>query len=562
MPSTVKDIVRDFTEEMIEILKNDIENNAAGTKERYTNYLIILSTDDKMKRYMTRYSLFKINEFIDQIDVEKAEALERLYDVFRDVNGIDVKYRIKINSISDQLICYKRTLSDLASLIQPDATGECPFTSPGFMARLEKIGSPVFDYWIDQLLPKTMNNGKADIEPDWDTIEEWFRTPPDELTAAQLAALGAAYLMLSNDEDAAKFLSCGYVRDASGLPTVAYTLSDTMHVVNYIVEDLALSRTLDAVCTQNVTGAIGEADKMMFERMQMMQIVCTSAKTIGWNYTEHPGADIGAFPKKTNLVRISREYGFKNTKCEDCKAYLENKCEESQACEKSLVLTTTSHVSFPDTEHSPTVTMKIRVGKDGTKMQDGAELDRSVTENYILAQVGSMSDNVLKILANEALGMVTGGSAILGLALGPGRSIYNEYVEQMRSISEAKSYWGANEMATGLNYLETQINFSEVGGKIVVHTIRFDTVTGMERTEGFLNYFNNKKDFGFKISVDEFRLITLNGMPPEDQKLHRAWKELGPEVTSLNRAQQLLVYDEYVKYLDRKKNGEKNDSNE
>jgi len=569
MPSTVKDIVRDFTEEMKEKLENAIEHNTEINRAAYSYNLKEEVLTSVIMPIIGVPKVLMMTKLLSEIDTKKAEALNQLTDVFRDVHGVDVKYRIKINSISDQLICYKRTLSDLASLIQPDATGECPLTSPGFMAGLAKIGLGAVDYWIDQLMPKTQDRGKVVTEPDWDMIEEWFRTPPDELTKAQLKALAAVYLRLSNDEDTERFLNCGYVYDAAAPPTVAFTMTKTLLALDEIVEGLALSMTLAAESAQKETGATSETAKMVFERMQMMQIVCSSEKIIDWNYTEYPETDIGAFLKNIKPVRISREYDNNSDKCEKCKAYLENKCEESQECEKILVLTTTSHVLFPETESPPPANIKIRIGNEGTKMLDGASYYRSETENYILKQVVNFDEEALKIIANEALGNYIGDFPMVRFALGPVRSAINAYAEQLKSMSEAKDYWSAGEKAKGLDHLFAQINYSEVGGKIIEHAIQFDSVAGIHFTEGFLNSFNNENSYGFKISVDEFRLIMQNGKPPSKEKnMDWVWKALGPEETSLDREQQLFVYDKYIVYKEAElkrlilENAEKNDSDE
>jgi len=519
-------IVRDFTEETKAELEKEIKQTAAEAKTVFeTNFDVIrdLPVIHVLKKGDCLMQIFELCFLVNNI---KNVALKRIYDVFRDARGADVKYNIKLGSIAQQLECYRKTLADLAGLIRPGASGECAFASDDFMANLAKIGYGAVDYWIDQLMLKTCDKGKVNVEPNWDMIEQWLALGKGELNSAQLDALAAVYLSLESDEDVGKFLSRAYSRDEQAPPHVACNLAGAVSELRERVEALVTAEALATIWAKETEGRACDDDvKRRVEKMQALQIVFATAKSIAWDQPGYPcPVGIEGFPIRDSLVLLDRSGGALEFKIADWLYYY--------GSERFLPVYSTGIL-----------------GANGTGLLATSYMRATGMKNYITAQVGTLSDAEIDVIVGALISKTISATKVP--LLGFGLDVLGTYTDHVKSVDEAVDFLEFSKMTEGLGLLGAKVCYSDWNGQIFLHSIQYSTKEGERKANAFLNEFNNEENQGIKITKDELRKIVLNGNPYNaDGRDNTDWKELPAGDIALDREQQKVVYKAFAEFVD------------
>jgi len=533
MARAASDIVRDFTEETRAGLETEIKQISADAQASWERSLdVILDLPISHIRHTSKKVdyLFNICGFDRLIKKSKDAELERLNGAFRDARGSDVKYGIKLGSIAEQLGCYRKTLSDLASLIQPGAAGECAFASDDFMANLAKIGAGAVDYWIAQLMQESCDRGKVTIEPNWDMIEQWLAMDEGELNSAQLDALAAVFLSLESDEDAGKFLSRAYSRrDEQAPPHIAYTLAGAASDLEERVKTLVTAEAMATIWAKDAEkGACHDEVSGRVERMQALQILCATGKSIAWDQTGDPyPVGIDGFPIRDSLVRFDRSGGV-------------------------LEFKIASYLSFYASERFLPEFKTSIVGANGTGLLESSDMRAAREANYVLARVGALGNAELKVIANAAINGAVGEipAPMLGLGIGA----LSAYADYARNIEAAVDFKKFSQMANDLGRLGALVSYSNCNGQIVLHAIQYDTYEGESKANSFLEAFNSKNDKGIIITKDELRTIVTSRDPPKEKEKEKEGDDTAQEKApdnsiALDWEKQQYVYEAFKEYV-------------
>ena len=116
---------------------------------------------------------------------------------------------------------------------------------------------------------------------DWDGIRRLLLLGPDQVTGAEFAALAKAYLEMTEYDDIAHFIACGYetrgVGGAGLLMDRDLVLSDTARLINTAVTIYVINRASATVwvgaCNPKACGSAEEEGiRRMIENMQVLQI--------------------------------------------------------------------------------------------------------------------------------------------------------------------------------------------------------------------------------------------------------------------------------------------------
>jgi len=522
----VSNIARDFTEETRAELDREIRETAAEAHADLKTRLDVVSALPTIGLMKKAVCVVQIQEFCKQIQGIKEEARQQINDVFRDARGSDVKYGVKLGSIAEQLGCYRKTLSDLANLIRPGASGECAFASEDFMANLAKIGAGAVDYWIDQLMLRTCDKGKVTVEPNWDMIEQWLAMDRGELSKTQLDALAAVFLSLESDEDLGKFLSRAYSRsDEQAPPHIPYTLAGAVSDLEERVRVLATAEAMATIWAKDAEeGALYGEVSGRVEKMQALQILCATGKSIAWDQTGDPHpVGIEGFPIRDSLVRFDRSGGV-------------------------LEFKIAGYLSFYASERFLPEFKTGVVGANGTGLLEASDMGATSRANYIYAQVGELSDAELKVIAKAVISSAVGVIPLPKLGLG--LDVYGTYANHVRSVDTAVDFEQFSSMVEDLKRLGALVSYSNCNGQIVVHAIQYDTYEGEDKADSFLEAFNAKDNGGIRITKDELRaIVTGMSLPKEDEGDKTTPEKVPGNNTALDLEQQEYVYKAFREYL-------------
>lgn len=212
-------IIRDFTDEKKEELKSQI-SELESEKQGFFG-----GVGDWFSDQFNNIKGVKIDDYLNNISGyhrlimdTKNTTLSQLNEIFTNVNQTDIKYCSSLNTIYDQLACYKKTALGLANLIQPNASSSVsPFCAPGFWDGLNAIGHGAADYYLG-LYMTTAPDGRTTYN--WDNIREILQREPSEISACEYAALVAVINSMTRVDANGnivvdtvameKFIACGY----------------------------------------------------------------------------------------------------------------------------------------------------------------------------------------------------------------------------------------------------------------------------------------------------------------------------------------------------------------
>lgn len=232
-------IIRDFTdakkaelERQIKELESEKEGFFAGIGDFFKD------SYNGIKGVNIDNYLDNISGYHRQILDTKNTTLSQLQEIFKNVNYVDTSYYTKLGSIYTLLDLYKKTVSALAELIQPNASkARSPFTSEGFLDGLAIIGYGAADYYLDNLMGK---NPDGSVEYKWDSIRKTLNADPtSEITASEYAALFCVLESMTsvdangnvvvNTKAMEKFIACGYNCELKSLMSQDYSITQLQY---------------------------------------------------------------------------------------------------------------------------------------------------------------------------------------------------------------------------------------------------------------------------------------------------------------------------------------------
>ena len=340
MGQSYKNIIRDFTDTK----KAELERQIAELNSEKEGFFTGIG--DFFKDSYNGIKGVNIDSYLDNISGyhrkimdTKNTTLNQLQKIFNNVNLVDTSYYTRLGSICTLLDLYKKTVTALAELIQPNATNaRSPFTAPGFLEGLAIVGYGTAAYYVDHYVDQLMSrNPNGSVEYKWDSIRDALKADPSEITASEYAALfcviesmtsvGTNGNIVVNTSAMEKFIACGYncelISSIPGLDTLRqynYTATPAFQTVCALYEvytnqlmlqngDIFFNGREDDTLKQYLRAEIFKSALLMEMAVSVAEITqYQDTETIGFDYMQSPNIyitrndDLRSYNVSTNDV--------------------------------------------------------------------------------------------------------------------------------------------------------------------------------------------------------------------------------------------------------------------
>ena len=486
-------------------------------------------------------------------------AEKRAKKTFDDVQGAEGHYSKEFSDLAEAIEGYKKKTSALrlalgrqqgGLTIELNADGLADlFASDSFLSQLNSLTNehlnPEYEIskYIGQLMKK---NPDGSIEYNWEKINELLGKNGDDVSPYECEALATIFLSMESDQDVERFITAGYRFDYSCLVPQdcceVYAQTDTMKaVITLVVDEVSQLAIRKEVWSQSQS-ELSDTDKKMIdnliEKMQIMQIIATMAKSMPWA-TSETQIDINArsyelpfesaleLAEASSVIKIHRD---------------------SENPESSIKIQYATHCRDLPGGGSFAMSKQFVVGVNGTGTVKADCLEDDIFKNVLSTYLGDW--NLIDSGTNSAVSLAkeyASGSIMKFLPKavatfsGPAISfisgVAEEFMAYKERLSMANQYMSEYNHANGLELLGARVSYTELDDKIVLHWKSFNETEVTNTIDKF------KEKYKCKLSEDDLIKIILSGGRCEEEI-----KSGYPNSTILSEDQKKEIYEQFYKF--------------
>ena len=366
----------------------------------------------------------------------------------------------------------------------------------------------LFGLMVNAMVAQMMGDGDVN----WDMIDEMLGRNIYDISPVELAALAQFYFAIPNDADVEKFLSLGYRLNLSIYPP-RLELTDTMLATAIVIESIVMGRALETIWAHPAVEC-GDIRNMV-ERLQILETVITSASSIAWESNSE--ISLNTLPTRTQLVQLNRGN------------------DGSLEVETTRTVFAQRVTQFTGTE-PPSV--NIHHTTDSTRLDDfdvrmalvrGEDIRGTLRDNRLSSEISAARNDLITDAAATTVGLLAAKMPAVGIGFA-GLNIVERWITYSNIMDDVTARRTKDLLTEGFSNLYAKVNYTIVNGEVVIHAVQFDTAAGRDLTNAFMNHANDT--FNFELSVDDFRLVILNGRPPDGSLgMCDTWSYLPHEVT-------------------------------